>query len=813
MNDLNLALRRLLRAPGFTLTALATLALCLGANLTIFAVVDAVLLRPLPFPEPQRLVTVFNGYPRAGLERDGASLYNYYDRRGRIAAFSSLSELRYATALIGDGAAARREDVLRVTPEFFATLGVGPRLGRAFGEDEMTPGRDDSVVISDAYWRARFGHDPRILGQGLEIDGARRTIVGVLPPGFRFLSSAAQVVLPLASSAEERGLRQLHVGGNEMIARLAPGATLAAAQKQVDARNAVQERDDPWARQVAEAGFHSTVAPLRADHVASIRPTLILLQAGGLLLVLIGAVNLLNLLLIRAGARAKEQGIRQALGARALHVLRQAMAETVLLAAAGGAASIMVAIAGVRLLAMLGIGRLPMGAGIDVDLRVALVAMLAAVLAGVLLALPIAWLNRPGHLGDALRSEARGGTSGHATQRARHAFIVAQIALAFVLLAGAGLLGQSLKRAMAVSPGFHPANVLAGQVTLPASRYGSNALRLDFIERAEQTLAQQPGVRAAGASTALPVQGTGSATDNNAMTVEGYQRPAGTSPILHYRYGVAGDYFSAMGIPLRAGRYLRSSDSHSQQRVCVVDEDFARRYWPDGSALGKRLFEGPDRQSEDQAFTVVGVVGAVKQTDLTDPNANGAIYFPYRYLAKSRIFVVSRTAQAPDAFAPSLRHAVRDADPALAVDAVQSMRTRIADTLVARRSPALLAGIFAVVALLLAAIGTYGVIGYAVAQRRREIAMRMALGAPPARIGRHFLGLGLRLLAVGTLLGTFGAWLAGTAMQGFLYKVPALDFGALLGSAAVLGLAAVLACVLPARRAARVAPTAVLGEE
>ncbi len=350
--ELRYAARLLRKTPGFTLTALLTLAICLGANLVIFAVIDSVLLRPLPFPEAGRLVTIFNTYPKAGVDRDGSSITNYYERRGRIPAFASLAIYRYATAIIGETGSTEREQITRVSPDFFSTLGTGPVLGRSFKEEETSFETDSIVVMTDSFWRNGYHRDPSIVGKKIRVDGLPTTVIGVLPPGFRFLSSEARLYFPLASTAEQRTPLQRHSGGNvtQMIARLNPGATLAQAQSQIDAQNATLEVDDPQAKMIADAGFRSLVVPLHADHVAAIRPTLLLLQAGVLTLLLIGVVNLGNLLLIRAGSRAKELAVRRALGASRRHVISEVLVETTLLTLAGGLLGLAAAAGGIRLL-------------------------------------------------------------------------------------------------------------------------------------------------------------------------------------------------------------------------------------------------------------------------------------------------------------------------------------------------------------------------------------------------------------------------------------------------------------------------------
>ena len=805
--DLKLALRQHRKSPAFTLTALATVAICLGANLSIFAVIDSVLLRPLPFPQPDRLVTIYNTYPKAGVENDGSSITNYYERRGNIPAFDSLSMYMERAETVGDPGSMHQEEIVRISPEFFTTLGVNPVIGRTFTEEEAAD-QKNVIILTDAFWRERFGSDPDVLGRDTRINGIQRKIVGVLPPAFRFLSSEARVFLPLKSDMEQRGPKARHSGGGgtHLIARLKPGATIAEAQAQIDAHNDAVEKDNPEAKTMAEAGFRSLVVPLHADHVRSIRPTLLLMQGGVFFLLLIGAVNLINLFLIRASDRAKEMAIRQSMGASRGHVVRQVVTETVLLTATGGLLGVLVGAWGTHLLQLLGANRLPLGAHIAFDGWLASIGLVGSVVLGVVIAMPIAWFNLSSHLANALQSESRTGTISRAAQRVRHGFMVAQIGLAFVLLAGAALLGLSLKKVMAVSPGFCPDHVLTAECTVS---WDLQRERVGIVDRLLESIRQQPGITATGTITNIPLSGDSGKT---AVTPKGYVPPPGQSVHGHYSYAVHGDYFSALGIPLREGRFLTSADSHRAERVCVVDEDLARRYWPNGGALGQRIALG-DEKDDAQLFTVVGVIGAVKQAALTEAQGQGAVYLPYAYRDNASIFVVTRTSQRPEAFAETLRKLVRAADPKLAVDNIRSMDTRVTDSLIARRSPALLAGIFAGVALLLAAIGTYGVLSYAVAQRTREIGIRMALGAQREHIGAQFLSLGLRLLAAGTIVGLIGARLAGRAMQSVLFGVPTLPIAALFGTALVMSIVSLIACLIPARRASRVDPMVALRTE
>jgi predicted permease len=810
--ELRCALRLLRKTPAFTATALLTVALCLGANLAIFAVIDSILLRPLPFPDAGQLVTVFNTYPKAGVDRDGASVTNYYERRGKIPAFTSLSIYSPATAIVGAPGATVRENVMQVSPDFFQTLQRGPVLGRPFTDAETTYQTNRVVILTDSYWRQHFNGDPHVVGKQIRVDGVPDTVVGVLPAGFRFLASDARLYFPLASRLEDRTPLQRHSGGNvrQLIARLRPGASMGQAQAQIDTQNNELERDDPQGPMMAAAGFRSLVVGLQADQVAAVRPTLVLLQAGALLLLLIGAVNLINLLFIRASGRTKETAVRQALGAGRLHLASEALVENLLLMLGGGALALAVGAAGIRLLAAWGVDRLPLGSEISFGSAPALAALAAALAMGVVFAAAICWFNLRISPGTGMQSETRGGTAGRAAQTLRHSFVVAQIALAFVLLAGAGLLAASLKRVMAVAPGFRPDHVLTGEVSLPGRDYPNTNAQLVFIDRLTAAMEHVPGVVAAGVANNVPLSGH---SGKSAAAVVGYVQRPGESPRGHYSYGVGGDYFRAMGFTLLAGRSVSSEDSVRLARVCVVDADFARHYWPNSSPLGRRLFDGSSIGPAAQAFTVVGVVASVKQASLGDESAQGAVYYPYAFRADDHIFVALRTIVPPQSVAPTLKREVRQLDANLPVNNIKTMEERVDQSLQGRRSPALLAGIFSGIALLLTAIGSYGVLSYAVAQRRREIAVRMALGAQPEQIRAQFLGLALRLLAGGTLLGVAGAWLTGRAMRALLFQAPPLPWGTLMGTAVLLLVVCLAACLVPARRAARISPMQTLSEQ
>lgn len=808
-SDLRIAARRLIKTPGFTATALATLALCIGANLAIFAVVDAILLHSLPFSNADRLVVIYNSYPGAGVDRASASIPNYYDRRNAIKAFSSLAIDHDGSLLVGGADSPVRVATGNVSPEFFSTLGVPLAMGRPFEDNQLTYGADEVAILTDGYWRSHFAADPQVIGRTFINDGITIKVIGVLPRAFHYLSSQAQFYRPSAHDASDRKPGNRHSNNWEMIARLAPGVTLAQAQAQMDAFNVEQAMSDPYAQIVKGAGFHTVVAPLREDHVRAVKPTLVLLQFGGLFLLLIGAVNLANLLLIRASSRSKEVAVRQALGASGCRIARDVLSETLLLALCGGLLGVLIGAFGIRLFGALGINQLPLGAFVTLDGRVAAVALAGSVVVGLLLAGPIIWFNGRMKLAQGLHSEGRSGTAGRAAQRLRHGFIVAQIGLAFVLLSGSGLLGLSLKRVLESPVGFNPDGVLTGRIILPWKNYKDDASRLAFVERLLPAIRSLPGVSQVAVDSDMPFSGP---VNDSAVVVEGYTPRPGDSLRAHFIQGVTAGYWPLMGIPLMRGRLLEDSDNHRKPYACIVDRAFAERYWPGESPLGHRIDVGATFDKE-KAMIVVGEVANAKQMELSEKTEHGTVYIPFDKFDPPGFFVLVRTGLPMAAIGPMLQKEVLHLDPQLPVDDLRMMQTRIDDSLVGRRSPAILAGIFAAMALLLAGVGTYGVLAYAVSQRSREIGVRMALGALPQQVLAQFLGVGAVLLGIGIGLGAVGAWATGRAMQGMLFEVGTFPVGVLAATTAVMAAVVFLSVYLPSSRAARINPVDALRDE
>jgi predicted permease len=805
LTELKGALRRLAKSPSFTATALLTFALCLGANIALFAVVNAVLIRPLPYPNPGQLVSVFNQYPKAGIDRGGASVPQYLARRKGIAAFADAAcYLNWGFTLGGEGAP-EHVDSMIVTPSFFHVLGERAELGRTFTDEEGIRGKNDVLVISDALWRQRYASDPAVIGQKTLINGTSQTIVGVMPPGFAFGTARVQVWTPMTFGDDERTVER-HENNRSMIARLRPGSTVAEAQSQIDALNTYLQEQGPFSKMAKDAGFRTSVVDLHDDLVSTTRNMLLLLQAGVLFLLLIGAVNLANLFMVRASARAKEFSVRQVLGAGRQQIAQLLVSETLVLSAGGAVLGLGLGWLGLRGLGALGADRLPHFAPYSLDFRVCAVAFGASLLTGLLVAVPTLWHGRGEALAHGLSLESRGGTATRSANRLRHALIIAQFALAFTLLTGAGLLGITFSKILAINPGFRPENLLTGSVSLPWKHYEEPKQRYAFLGRLGQELSSLPGVIDVGFTTDLPFGGA--RASNNAFTIEGQPPLPGHSLLVHNHAGVAGDFFGALGIPLREGRLLGDDDSSHSLPVCVVDEAFERQYWPGGSALGHRISGGPGGM-----YTIVGVVGTAKQSDLTDQQANGTVYFPYMIDAGERVTAVLRTVQVPGSLASAFRGALLRVDPGLAAEDLRTMTSRIDESLEARRSPLMLACIFSGAALLLAALGIYGVLAYSVSQRRREMGVRMALGAQPRQILAQFLSFGVRLVIAGTILGCAGGWMAGRAMASLLYGVDSGNPAVYCAIALLLALVAMAACLLPALRAARVPPMEVLRSE
>lgn len=820
IQDVRFGIRLLWKDRGFALTALLTLGICIGANAAIFAIVNSVLLRPLSVPEPDSLVYVYNSYPRAGVQRASTGVPDYYDRLRETDVFEELALYQQRGVTIGgEGAEPQRITGMAVRPSLFRMLRVAPVRGRIFTEEEGEMGADRKVVLSHALWQQLYGARDTAVGGALRINGEPHAIVGVLPPDFHFMDPEVRLWLPLSFAAEQKTDDARHNNSWTMIGRLKPGATVSQAQQQIDALNARNLERFPNLKQLlVNAGFHTVVTPLLEDMIREVRSTLYLLWGGVLFVLGIGAVNLTNLVLVRSSARMKELATRHALGAALPRLTRQLLTETVLLTVAGGVLGLALGHWGLQLVTTLGLDRLPRGSEIRMDGTAIAFTLALAFGVGLLVGLvPVLNLRRM-NLSQAFREESRSGTTGRGARAVRRALVATQVAFAFMLLIGAGLLLASFGKVLAVDPGFEPANVLTARVSPPQARYADNASLRAFTDRLVAAVRALPGVTHAGISSHIPFGGD---LSDSVIFAEGYQMAPGESVISPYRVNASPGYMEGLGMRLRFGRMFTDSDTESSQRVVIVDERLARRFWPGADPIGRRMYQ-PDSARDmtkpgpnARWYTVVGVVGEMKLAGLvnTEDDRAGTYYFPVSQSPIRGAVLTVRTAGEPLAMAPGIREQLRAIDPELPLYSVRTMEDRMSESLVDRRSPMVLAIVFAGVALFLAGIGIYGVLAYQVSQRSREIGIRMALGSSARAIFRLVVAEGLSLLAAGFAVGLAGAFAIRKAMEAQLYGVGAMDPGVLAAVAAVLGTVALIACLVPARRAARIDPMIALTDQ
>lgn len=800
----------------FGATVLLTLAVCIGANVAIFSVIHTVLLEPLPFHEPDRLVNVFNSYPGAGAPRASNGTVDFFQRRANVDSFEDVALYDGTGATVGEAGNTERVSIIQVTPSFFPLLGVEAARGRTFTEEEMEEGNELKALLTDAYWREHFGGAPDVVGRELRVNGRPYSVVGVLPAGFRMPQrNDVRFFVPIGFSEEDRQLDRWHSNNYSMLARLRPGATIEQARAQNLALNdaLIDQWPLPGARQILEdAGYTTVVVDAREDLVRDVAPLLYMLWAGVGFVLLIGCVNVANLMLARAQARTGEVATRLALGAPRIRVARQVLTESMVMGVIGGVLGIGLGGVGLRLLQQLGAAELPRGTEVGIDFPVILFTLALALGAGVLFgSIPFAQIVR-GDLTAVFRAEGRTGTAGRRAALIRNGLVTSQVALAFVLLIGAGLMLMSFRAALSVDPGFEPEGVLTAFVSLPAARYGDGEARRQLVDELLREVRGLPGVQAAGVTSQLPFTGSNS---SSVVMPEGYVPAPGESLLSPLQASVAPGYFEAMGIGLVDGRTFRDSDGPDVPNVMVIDEWLARRYWPDGSPLGDRMFNGVpgmDSIPDDQIFTVVGVVKTIKHNDLTAPASEhvGAYYFPYDQAPRSFLTLAVRSGTDPAGLTPGLRRTLADIDPELPLFGVETMASRIDESLASRRAPLILLGVFAAVALLLAVVGIYGALAYSVSQRNREIGIRMAMGSAPNTVFRSVVMEGMRLVLLGLGVGAVAALLVTRLVQSMLFGVQATDPRVLVVVGVILALAALVACSVPARRATTVDPVRAL---
>ncbi len=816
LQDVKFGVRLLWKDKGFASTAVATLAICIAANTAIFSVVHAVVLKPLPLPEPDRLLILYNSYPNVGVKRAVNGVPDFYDRRRALTALEDVALYSNEGLNVGDGASVQRLESMGVTPSLFRLLRARPALGRIFAEEEGEIGNQRKVMLSYSLWQERYGGDRSVIGKDLRIYGNLHTIVGVMPEGFLFLDPSVRLWRPLAFTAEQK--QEYHSNSWEMIGRLKPGATMQQAQAQVDALNQANLDLVPQLKPLLiNAGFHTEVHPLQDELVKDIKATLYLLWGGAIFVLLIGAVNIANLVLARSSVRVKEMTTRFALGAGRGRIARQMVTESLLLTICGALIGLLLGWWGMRIFSALRLNEIPRGSEIAMDSEVVIYILALAVVVGTGIGLIPVVHMLSADLTLLFRSDGRTGTSGRGARFLRNALVVAQIAFALILLVGAGLLLASFRRVLAVKPGFAAENVLSGSIALPSVQYkGDRELRA-FMGRALEKIRSLPGIQVAGATDSIPF---GHNSSDSLILAEGYVMKPGESVVSPNRIVVTPGYFEAMRVPLIEGRVFDSRDSGETQKVIIVDQRLARKFWPDSSPIGKRMWQpsGPEDLVQPSAnsrwYTVVGVVGSVKLRALVDPDERaGAYFFPYEQAPRDHATFALRTAGEPSATVSALRKAIVEVDAGLPLYDVRTMQERIDESLVARRSPMILAMGFGLVALFLAAVGIYGVLAYTVAQRTREIGIRMALGSTAERIFRLIAREGFTLLGIGFALGLAGTLGLAKYVESLLFGVRPVDPYVLAGVTGILALAATIACILPAQRAARVDPVVALRQE
>lgn len=804
LQDLRYALRMLRAKPGFTAIAVATLALGIGGSTAIFSLVNAVLLKPLPFREPDRLLMVWEDAAYAGFPRNDLAPGNYGILAAQNQVFESVAAIRQLSFNLTTGGEPMKVDVRGVSASFFPLLGVAPALGRSFAPEEDKPGATAVAMLSHGLWQGRFGGDAGIVGREILLDGAKYSVIGVMPRGFQFMDPLVGVWVPAALTAEElanHGTHYLHT-----VARLKPGVGIAQADADVKAIAARISKDYPdGARELK-----SFVLPLREQLVGDVRKPLLLLSLAIGAVLLIACANIAGLLLARAASRLREIAVRTALGAARGRIVRQLLTESVLLAALGVVPGFVVAFWSLAFLEQLVPPSLVLAVHPTLDGRALFVAVAVSILAGVLFGLVPALQTARVDTIEPLRQGRSGGHAG--PRRLRDALVVAEVAATLVLVVGAGLLGQALYQMRYVNLGLRPDGLLTLRTVLPEQSYGEGARRAAFYEGVLEGVRGLPGVVAAGYGTSVPLEWKGG---TNGFTPEGFTRP---EPGLSYDANdrqVSVDFLKAMGIPLLRGRALEARDRADTLPVVLVNETMARQYWPGQEAVGKRFKLG-DPGSDIPWLTIVGVVGDVRQMGLDTP-AKAEFYMPYAQADDQPWFaprdLVVRTSVAPMSLVAGVKQKIAAVDPLQAVSSIRSFDEILDEEVLQRRLGASLFVAFAALALLLASLGIYGILSYFVAQHTPEIGVRLALGATGGDIQRLVLGRGLRLALAGVALGTLLSVALTRLLSSLLFRISATDPATFAGAAALLTALALLASWVPARRALRVDPTVAMRAE
>src|SRR5262245_17257536 len=798
LQDLRYGARMLMKNPGFTLIAGFTLALGIGSITTVFSIVNGYLLRPLPFPDSERLVMIDEISAQRG-PMGGISFANLLDWREQNQVFTGIAAWGGGDyTLTGDGDPEQLPG-MSISYNTFEILGVSPMLGRSFRDEEDRPEHDMVVILGHGLWERRFGAKPQIIGQTITINNRPRTVIGVMPPGFKY-PERAELWLPLALDTR-RWTRANH--GLACFARLKPGVTLAQAQADMNSVARRIEEQNP----VTNKGMGVTLIKMRDSLIVASTRTAVLILFGVVgVVLLIACANVANLLLARGSARRREVAIRAALGAGRWRIFRQLLTESFLLGVIGGVFGLALAFWGIDLV-LAGIpNELPFYVKFNIDNRVlgftAGISLLTAVVFGTAPALQASQVN----LNETLKEGGRG-AAGASYHRLRRLLVITEVALSLILLIGAGLLMRGFLRLQGVNPGFKPENVLTMRIGLPRSNYDTPEKRSIFFQELIERVEALPGVQEAGGTSNLPLRGTW----GRSLWVEGVPvLSVGQSPTINHNVITPG-YFKAMGIPIMMGRDFTDADKRDGLKVTIIDERLAREYWPNQSPLGKRIRFSPPENNEPWS-AIVGVVGNVKNESLSLTQSK-SVYLPHSQFSIGGMALAVRAAASPESLAPAIRDQVKRMDPNLPLTQVLTMTEVVSLSIYRPRLMVSLFGVFAGVALLLASVGIYGVMSYSVAQRTHEIGVRMALGAQRGDVLRLIVAQGMNLIVVGAAIGLAGALAFTRLIQSLLFEVTTTDpvtFGLV---AALLGIVALLACYIPARRATKVDPMVALRAE
>jgi predicted permease len=805
--DLRYAARTLRKSPTFTVVAVLTLAVGIGANTAIFSLVDQLLLHPSGVSNPERIVALRTNYGKLNLHFTGSSSANLPDLRAASevfekAALGSGGDLNYT-----GGASPERLVGLTVTAEWFDVFGARPLLGRVFTPEEDQPNMNRVAVPSHGAWTRLFGADATVIGRTVQFNQVPHQIIGVMRPEFRG-NQPIDVYTPLGLQPELYAPRNRFNESFLAVARTRPGVSFDQAQAWLGVLTSrVHNSGTPGATYAQNNSWSLSAMPF-TDYVAgdSKSSLLLLLGAVGFVL-LIACSNIAGLMVARTSVRFREMAVRAALGASRARLMRQALSEALLLAAVGGAAGLVFALGAVRLLLLLAPEDAASGLTASLNLYVLAFCGTAAAASGLLFGLAPAWQIGRFHPQGALKTEGRSNTVDAGKQRLRSLLVIGETALALTLLVAAGLFLRSFIRLQSVSPGFEPHGVMTAYFWLPQTQYAGGRAQATFDRALLEQLRSAPGVTAAGLGTPLPLSGAMSA---GSFSIDGRQPGPGEPPPHGDRRWITPGYMEALSIPLKRGRYFTDQDRIDAERVAIVDENLARQYWPGEDPLGKRIRIGGDNAPW---YTIVGIVGHVTHTNLANDSGKGVYYFTMFQSPVPMATIVVKASQNPGAMASIIRNSVRAVDPNQAVHSLRTMEDYVSRSLSTRRFGTRLLGFFAVTALFLAALGLYGVISYSVAQRTREIGIRMALGAERGSVMKLVVSQGFRLAAIGVVLGIIGAASMGRLLEGQLFQVSVFDPLTVFGMAAVLLLAGLLASYLPALRAVRVDPVVTLRYE